>query len=111
MPPTSSNAANLATLRRLSERLKARAAPAVRAGQALLAAGMRKRCPVATGRLRRSIAATKVGASREFVGGYVVASAHYAAAAEANHPFANPTARHDGPRARDAMARALLGGS
>lgn len=108
---------NVIELRRIVAPLRtSRAVKAVKIGQAIILAGMKKRCPVGpTHKLSRSIHATKVGVGSHSVGGAVVVGTAHALAVEFGtahnraHPFVRPTAAIDGPRAEAAMARELNG--
>ena len=90
---------------------------AVKAGQAILQAGMLQRCPIYRGDLRRSIHSTRVKAGRHSVGGGVVASSRHAVPLEfgtihmRGHPFVRPTRDIDGPKAERVMARILRDGT
>lgn len=100
---------NLAALRRWADRLRDRVGvQAVQAGQDVIEAGLRQRCPSrASRRLLPTIHSTAVGANREFVGGFVVVASPQAVFVEARSPFIEPTYRQDGPSAAKAMVRAL----
>lgn len=106
MPQTRS--ANLAIAARYRDLMRRRAVGAVGAGQGVIEAGMRRRCPAKPAGVAASIRARKVGSSPEFVGGFVVAASPLAARAERARPFVGPTARQDGPRAVEAMLKKLF---
>jgi hypothetical protein len=86
------------------------AVEAVRAGQAVLVAGLRRRVPVRTGRLLSSVRASRVGIGAHSVGGAVSVSTRYAAAVEKLDHYLAETARGDGPAALAAMAAVIMRG-
>lgn len=106
----SENAANRSELERWSARLRRQAKPAVRAGQAVIADGLRRRCPKDAPGLAASIEARAVGDNREFVGGFIVVNHPGTRRAERRRPFILPTFEQDGPRAVRAMMDVLKRG-
>lgn len=110
---------HIQALRRLTDRYRGQlAVDAVRAGQAVILDGMRRRCPVGpTHRLYASIHATRVRAGRRSAGGAVIVGTDHAIPVEFGtihmraHPFVRPTAAVDGPRAEAAMAAVLSRGN
>lgn len=108
----SSRTGNHSELRRIvSPAIRRAVVPAVKAGQAVLLAGMVRRCPRSSHKLVRSIHATRVGIGSHSAGGAVVVGTRYALAVEYGphkRPFVGPTKHQDGPKAERAMARELL---
>lgn len=103
---------NLSALRRWADHLRGRVGVrAVQAGQDVIEAGLRQRCPVRARRqILPTIRATAVGSNHEFIGAFVVVASPRAVFVEARSPFIEPTYRQDGPRAARAMAHALKSG-
>lgn len=98
--------ANLDRLQRWSNGVRRRvAANAVRAGESVVEDGLRRRCPVVTGKLRASVRATPPRAVRWGAFGMVVVGTDHAFAAR--HAIA-ATVTGDGRRAQQAMAQALM---
>ena len=106
---------NLAFLKAFSARLRrGPAIEAVRAGLAVLEAGVKRRCPVgATHELENSIHIVGPKADAQGVHGAVVVSSDHALAVEygthkeAAQPFVRPTLDIDGPRALAVMNEML----
>lgn len=103
------SAENRANLRKWAEEARRRAAvEAVRAGQAVIASGLRSRCPAGAARkILGTIRPTAIGSNPGFVGGFVIVASPLASRVEARHPFVAPTSRVDGPRALKAMVATL----
>lgn len=108
---------NLSELRKLARpAVVAAAIEAVKAGQAVIEAGLQSRAPVRTHALRNSIHSTAVGVGKTSVGGFVVVGTDHALAVEYGphpRPFIRPTLAADGPKAEAAMMakmRSKLGG-
>ncbi len=108
----SSPAENRSELRRIvGPAVRKAVVPAVKAGQAVLLAGLLRRCPKSTRRLVGSIHATRIGVGKSSAGGAVVVGTRYALAVEYGphrRPFVGPTKHQDGPKAEKAMERELM---
>jgi hypothetical protein len=107
-----SKSQNLNELRKMIGPWKAQVGlQAIKAGQRVILAGLRRRCPVGdTGALKRSIHATAIRSGRSSMGGAVVVGTGYSYAVEFGphpHPFVMKTKEEDGPNAEQAMAAVI----
>lgn len=105
----STKTANLNELRKLIAPWKVQiGVQAIKAGQQVILAGLRRRCPVGdSGALLRSIHRTAIRSGKTSMGGAVVVGTGYSYAVEFGphpRPFVLKTKEQDGPRAEQAMA-------
>lgn len=104
---------NMAAFRALFEPIRMAAVGAVQEGQKVIEDGMRRRVPVRTGKLKRSIHSTKVRSTKKRVFGFVTARARPGVYVEfgtrymAEEEFVRSTQREDGQAAKQAMENVL----